>query len=110
MKVVWLAAAESQLEDIYEFEARRNPVYAARVYNDIVDAADRYLVLPASTAREPSLDDLPGEYRRFIVMRKYKIIYRFDSARGRVVVVSVWDCRRDPAMLRASVMRSGLDI
>jgi plasmid stabilization system protein ParE len=106
MKVVWLTAAESQLEDIYEFEARRSPVYAAKVYNDIIDAADKYLALPVSTARELSLNDLPREYRRIIVMRKYKIIYRPDPVTGRMVVVSVWDCRRDPAFLRASVMRA----
>jgi plasmid stabilization system protein ParE len=105
MKVVWLAAAESQLDDIYEFEARRNPVYAAKVYNDIIDAADRYLTLPMSPARELSLDNLPREYRRLIVMRKYKIIYRLDPVAKRIVVVSVWDCRRDPAFLRASVMK-----
>jgi plasmid stabilization system protein ParE len=106
MKIVWLAAAEEQLEDIYEFEAQRNPKYAADVYNNIIEAADRSLVLPGSHSRELSLDDLPMEYRKLIVMRRYKVIYRKDTVAERVVVVSVWDCRRDPVRLRKMVLNS----
>jgi plasmid stabilization system protein ParE len=107
MKVVWLAAAEQQLEEIYEFEARKNPRYAANVYNNIIEAMDKYLGhYSLLTARELSLDDMPREYRRIIVMRKYKVIYRLDSVSERIVVVSVWDCRRDPAMLREIVVKA----
>jgi plasmid stabilization system protein ParE len=107
MKVVWMDVAEDQLEGIYEFEAQKNPKYAANVYNDIIEAADKYLILPDSAAREPSLEDMPRVYRKLVVMRRYKIIYRQDSVHKRVVVVSVWDCRRDPDALRRSVEKIG---
>ncbi len=98
-------SAEDQLDEIFEFEARKNPRYAADIYNAIIDATDRLLSFPEMAAREPSLADESKPYRALVVSRKYKVIYRFDPEAGQIVVVSVWDCRQNPGTLKEKVSK-----
>ena len=46
--------------------------------------------------------ELPG-YRSIIENRIFKIIYRVDEVKEFVEIVSIFDCRRDPAKIRENV-------
>jgi plasmid stabilization system protein ParE len=100
-----MTSAVDQLDEIFEFEARKNPRYAADSYNTILEETDRLLSFPEMAARETSLADESKPYRAFVVSRKYKVIYRFDPTVEQIIVVSVWDCRQNPGTLKEKVSR-----
>jgi plasmid stabilization system protein ParE len=41
MRAIWLATAEQQLDEIFDFLANQNERVAVNIYNDIIDEADR---------------------------------------------------------------------
>jgi len=100
MKVIWLDAAQEQMEEIYEFLAQQNPKAAVEIYNEIIEEADRLAGFPEMASLEQSLREEAKSYRSLIVRRTYKAIYRIDAKSEKVVIVSVWDCRQDPETLK----------
>jgi hypothetical protein len=48
---------------------------------------------------EPSLSGRSETFRALLVRNQYKIIYYVDELAGEVVIVTVWDCRRNPEKL-----------
>lgn len=100
MEVAWSPTAGNQLDEIFTFEMKRSQRFAAKVYKAVVEQTEGLAIFPEKGAKELSLECLQLEYRRIVVLRRYKVIYRFNPSEERVDVVAVWDCRQNPETLR----------
>lgn len=54
---------------------------------------------PLSSPTELLLKRFPRLYRSAIIRKNWKIIYRYDDVYDRVVLVDLWDMRRNPQTL-----------
>jgi plasmid stabilization system protein ParE len=105
MEVKWLTEAEDDLEAIFDhYLSVAGEKTATKIVNRILDYAEILGRMPLAGAVELFLEDQPEGYRRIVVKRLHKIIYFI--ADGKVNISTIFDCRRDPAALRASVLRS----
>ncbi len=98
MTIRFSPQALGQLEDIYEYLCQFNPRAAARLHNSILNDIERLAGQPLMGHIEPMLEDLPGDYRSLLVGKRYKAVYRVSEET--VMIVTIHDCRRDPARLR----------
>ena len=87
--------AESDLEAVVAFLARKSPAAAERIGLELVELIFSLDLLPN---RGAPLRKRPG--LRKIAHRHYLVIYRVNEAAALVEIVRVWDNRRDPQRLR----------
>jgi integrase len=85
-------------EDIY----LHNPRSAARIHSALLDDIELLADQPLLGYVEHVLEDLPCGYRSLVIGKKYKALYRIENEN--VIIVTIHDCRRNPARLRKSVM------
>ncbi len=94
VKILWTDFALYQLEDIYDYyKYKASPTVAKKLVKAIVNESLLLELNPFLGAKEPLLADKPFDYR-YLVIKNYKIIYRFTQ--NLIVVVSVFDCRQNP--------------
>ncbi|MFN0037637.1 MAG: type II toxin-antitoxin system RelE/ParE family toxin [Saprospiraceae bacterium] len=97
--VTWTLPAIAALRDIYDFIRPDSPEGAKRVVTELVSLGNSLSTLPSRNPVEVLLADEPVVYR-FAVKWNYKIIYTIESED--VMIVEVFDTRRDPRRLRAT--------
>jgi plasmid stabilization system protein ParE len=66
MKIIWLPKAAEHLEDVYDFLHRMNPAAAVRLYNDILDRAEKLSASPLMASAEGLLDGEPERSGRWL--------------------------------------------
>jgi plasmid stabilization system protein ParE len=103
MKVIWLKAAQQQLDEIYDFVMQQSERAAINIYNNIIDEVDMLSIFPEIASLEPLLRKEVYTYRSLVVQYTYKVIYRIDSDSDEVIVTSIWDCRRNPKSLKKRI-------
>ncbi len=101
MTVVWLARADERLTGIFVYLKEVAGVRTAQKITAKIGARTRILAAnPHAGPSEETLADM-SEGFRYLVEGNYKIVY---YAEGEMVyVVTVFDCRRDPAFMRGEV-------
>ena len=99
MEIRWTEAANQSLDAIFCFCKERGEQAANRIICDIFDATRRLAVFPQMASVEPSLGGQSETFRALQVRNRYKIIYYVDELAGKVIIVTVWDCRRNPEKL-----------
>ena len=103
MKVEWSKHALKEIRRIFSWlESEAGGKTARRIVKALYNHADILATNPRIGQREELLDGLPVEFRR-LVDGNYKIVYTIDGTI--VVIVDVWDCRRNPSALRRRVLR-----
>ena len=60
---------------------------------------NRPAIHPRSSPEEPLLKKFLRSYRSAIIMKNWKIIYRYDEEYDRIILVDLWDMRRNPKYL-----------
>jgi len=104
MKLIWLEDAIIDLDEIYDYYVTLNPRTAVALYNNILDEAEILRTHPRIAPREPLLDDIGSEFRSLLVADgKYKLTYNIEE--DTVVILLVFSCRRNPAMLRIKTLQ-----
>ncbi|MBP1615298.1 MAG: Plasmid stabilization system protein [Bacteroidetes bacterium] len=101
MLVEWTAKAITHLEKLYEncIYYTKSERIASKLYNKLLDASAILETFPESGKLEPSLSGLSAkDFRAIVVEHKYKLIYFV--ADDKVLIVTVWDCRRNPESLK----------
>jgi len=88
--------ASLDVDEFWEFIARKSPDSADRVVAEIEDALERALLLPFMGHVRPDLSSRP---LRFLHVREYLIAYAVEE--NRLWVIAVLHGRRDPALLSA---------
>lgn len=92
VRVDWAQPALEDLREVYEFISRDSPRYAQLTVERITDVAGRL-------ARFPQLGQVLPEFPHLVYRQMtigaYRLIYRDDSERDRIVVVGVIHSSRD---------------
>lgn len=89
--LIWSEESIEDLEGIYDFIARDSPLYAQFQIELFLNTAERLNQFSESGRHLPEFPKLP--HREFIV-DSYRVIYRYDSNKDEVKVVSVVHERR----------------
>lgn len=84
--VTWSERAISDLEGIYDYIARDSILYAQYTIQNIFKSTER-LQLFSNSGR--FLPELPNTLYRELIMGNYRIIYRYDEAKDKVMIVTV---------------------
>jgi addiction module RelE/StbE family toxin len=92
VRVVWAEPAIADLEEVYGFIARDSRKYARLTIERITSVVQRL-------ADFPELGEVLREFAhrgyRQIVVGSYRVIYRADSERDRLLILAVVHSRRD---------------
>ena len=96
-EVLWTETARTDVEEIARFIAHDSVENALAVLDRLEHAAENLAVLPERGRFVPELKQLGVLAYREIIVRPWRIIYRFDV--DRVYVLGVLDGRRDLASL-----------
>lgn len=96
LEVYWLQLAEDKLDDIYKYhKLKAGKQIAKKLVNGIVDITIDLEKQPKIGQVELSLAHRKQEFR-YLIYKKYKIVYWVNSEDKRIEVVNVFDCRQDP--------------
>lgn len=96
-EVLWTETARTDLEEIVRFIVHYSLDNALAVLDRLEHAAQKLTRLPERGRCVPELKHLDVLTYRELIVRPWRIIYRFDAQR--VYVLSVLDGRRDLASL-----------
>jgi plasmid stabilization system protein ParE len=102
MVVEWTPEAKRDLTGILDYYGSRNFRAAVKIVNAIDSAVLRMGRMPLAAPVELLLSDRPEGFRSVVVRRIHKLVYYIDD---KVNIVAVWDCRRNPMVLREFVTR-----
>ncbi len=86
VEIVWTEPAEADLREIFDYIARDSSEYATLTTQRIVAAAGRLREFPLSGRKLPELVRSP--YREVLV-GNYRVVYRYPTTKGDVLVVAV---------------------
>lgn len=99
LEVYWTNFAESRLEDVFNYYKNKAGLQVARkLTKGIVDITIDLQKNPRKGQREPLLEKYSREFR-YLVYKKYKIIYFINFDKGRIDIVNVFDCRQNPTKM-----------
>ncbi len=98
MTIKWSKSAKKDLDNIYDFNSNHSEMLATKIYNSLIDDADRLLQFPFMAPKELLLTDEAKEYRSLISNKHYKIIYYVK--RSTIRIAAVWDCRQNTKRLK----------
>ncbi len=96
-RITWSEAALDHLHDIRDWIVRDSPRNADAMIERIIAATDRLIDFPESGRRLP---ERPTGPHREVIVRPYRVIYRYTDRRDEVEIVAVVHARRRlPPML-----------
>lgn len=103
MNIIWTDRADELRAEIADYilvtfgsKARKN--FLTEVYESVLSLAAN----PFMGKIEPNLEDRALTYRSLVINKVNKVVYRVED--DRIVVVAIWNCRRDPKILAADVV------
>jgi len=85
-ELIWSEKSLSDLEEVYDYIANDSQNYARQQMERIWQSAQRLCQFPESGHRLPEYPQLP---HRELVVGNYRVIYRHDSQKDEVIVVTV---------------------
>lgn len=96
-KIRWSRLADLDLQSAHAYLEERNPAAARRFAAKILRVVDSIKRHPEIGA--VALDLLPAGRYRHLVSGHHRIIYRIETEL--ILILRVWDSRRNPADLKA---------
>lgn len=100
-EIVWTKAVRRKLKDhldyaYEEFGAKTMRKWLAQM-EYIRDSVKKF---PTSYTPVRELNDEEFMYRGCTIMSRFKLIYHYDEQTGTVIMVDIWDTRRNPKTLK----------
>ena len=103
MKVTWSKKALRKLHQTADYIAEEfGAECAGRFIDKAIDAAKHLEQFPKLGQEEASLTDAEYEYRRRVVTKQSRFIYRIQK--DKVRVVDFWTSKQNPALLVAGLL------
>ena len=96
LKIEWTDFSKEELYKIFDYHKNKASIKVAKKL--ILGIRNETLILtstPKIGQKEILLNQSEKEYR-YLVFRKYKIIYRVDYSLGVVIITDVFDTRQNP--------------
>lgn len=100
MKVIWTDLAKWQLKEIYLYYKEVASLKVAHAIEQKIFIKTRKLARNHQLGQEEINPAVAGLKYRYLVSGSYKIIYRVLEKEKTVLIVSVFDTRRDPGSLK----------
>lgn len=91
VQIKWTKRALGNLHEIYDFIAKDSPRYAQLQIERIQEAVLKLVEFP-SMGR--IMSEFPNLSYREILVGNYRVLYRTDEEKDRILVMSVVHCRR----------------
>ena len=96
LEVYWLQLAEDKLFDIYiYYRFKAGKMVAQNLVNGIVNTTIDLEKNPEIGQIESTLIDRDPKFR-YLIFKKYKIIYRVNHYSKRIEIANVFDVRQNP--------------
>lgn len=96
LEVYWLELAERKLEDIFSYcSVKASKKVALILINGIIDTTIDIEKQPEIGQIENALNHRKHEFR-YLVYKKYKIVYWINYKFGRIEIANVFDTRQNP--------------
>lgn len=97
MRLVWTESALRDLDEVLDYFEDVSPRAGAKLCGEVLRRVEGLLDFPEMA---PPFDVRRGRPRfRVLSVQTLRVIYRADMAGERLIVLRVWDGRRDPEML-----------
>ncbi len=97
MRLVWTEKSLQDLDDVFDFYEPFSAGAGIDLVRGAMATAEQLVEFPEPG---PSLEDDAGPSRyRHLVHKTLRLIYRVDDDLAKVIVLRVWDGRRDPGKL-----------
>ncbi len=100
MRVIWTDFAKSQLKEIYLYYKEVASIKVAHSIEKKIFIKTRKLSRNHQLGQEEFNPAVAGKKYRYLVSGSYKIMYRVLEEDKIVLIVSVFDTRRDPGTLK----------
>ena len=95
-QIIWTFKARDQYERAIRWTAReRGKTYARRLQEKVSQSIAQVIQFPRSGSPEPWLEHKDKKYR-FVLAWNYKIIYRYDEASDRILILRFFHTSQDP--------------
>jgi len=85
-QLIWSDKAASDLEDIHDYIAKDSIFYAIVQVDRLMKSVERLQAFPESGRTLPEYQNTP--YRE-VIHGSYRIIYRYESAQDRILIITV---------------------
>ena len=82
--LIWSERAIADMENIYDYIANDSTVYAQLNTETIIKSVERLKRFPESGRHLPEFPKLP---HREVIVGNYRVVYRYDSNKGKVNIV-----------------------
>lgn len=100
LTVYWTRFAENKLEGIFSYyELNAGFQVAQKLVTGIVDKTIGLEKNPFKGQKELFLVNRPQEFR-YLIFKKYKIIYWINYTQNRIEISNVFDCRQNPVKMK----------
>ncbi len=99
-KILWHLRARGDLRQLYKYLSGKNKSAANKIVSKIITRINLLITNPYLAAIDPLLTDMAKTYRSLVV-GNYKVEYVIENMD--IVIVYIWDCRRNPEELRESL-------
>ncbi len=100
LKVFWTDFAKIELKNIFNYHKEVASIrIAKKLVNELTNETNNLSYYPEMGQIEELLKDKPQEFR-YLVHKNYKIIYWKNSAKNRIEIVDVFDCRQNPVKMK----------
>ncbi len=97
--VYWTSFAENKLDDIYNFyEVNASISVAQKLVNGILDKTIKLSKNPYIGQKEILLAKRKQKFR-YLVFKKYKIIYWVNLDKNRIEIFNIFDTRQNPTRI-----------
>jgi plasmid stabilization system protein ParE len=100
LKIIWSAFAETQLDEIYDYyEKEVNSRVATKLIKGIINETKKLIKAPFIGQEEEMLKEREIHYR-YLVFKKYKLIYSVNEEKGLIKIADVFDTRQNPPKMK----------
>ncbi|MBR9831495.1 type II toxin-antitoxin system RelE/ParE family toxin [bacterium] len=98
--IIWSKFSENQLDKIFEYYEKRASLKVSKsIVNGIIKETEKLIKTPNLGQEEEALKNRSIRYR-YLVYKKYKIIYSIDIEENVIKIADVFDTRQNPPKLK----------
>ena len=92
-KIIWTERAKVELKKIYDYYKQKSPKGARNVRSDLLQSPKTIYF-----SKQYKIDEINPKYRRIIVRRDYKVLYREED--GIIKVLDIVSVKQSPEILK----------
>lgn len=100
LKIIWSEFAETQLDEIFDYyQKKASARIAKKLVKGIINESKKLIKTPQIGQEETLLKERKIQYR-YLVFKKYKLIYSVDTENEFIKIADVFDTRQNPPKIK----------